>query len=69
MRCLSLNSTAENTKNHESLALKEIAEIINKGNPEKPITEYKIKRIISKARRSAEGSVVDKELLKEEDKK
>jgi hypothetical protein len=49
--------------------LKEIAEIINKGNPEKPITEYKIKRIISKARRSAEGSVVDKELLKEEDKK
>ena len=29
--------------------LKEIAAIINKGNPEKPITEYKIKRIISKA--------------------
>lgn len=49
--------------------LKEIAEIINKGNPEKPITEYKIKRIISKARRSAEGSVVDKELLKDDSTK
>ncbi len=45
-------------------SLKEISEVINQGNPEKPITEYKIKRIISKARRSAD-KVADKELVNE----
>lgn len=42
-------------------SIKEIAESVNRGNPEKPITEYKIKRIITKARRSVEG-VADTEI-------
>lgn len=46
-------------------SIKEIAEVINQGNPAKPISEYKVKRIVTKARHSAD-KVVDKELLKEE---
>lgn len=46
-------------------SIKEIASVINKGQPEKPITEYKIKRIVVKARHSIDGAT-DKELLTKE---
>ena len=49
-------------------SIKEISEIVNKGSPEKPITEYRIKRIIVKARKSADKGT-DKELLKEDSTK
>ena len=46
-------------------SLKEIAETINSGNPDKPISEFKIKKIITRARRSVD-KVSDRDLGSEQ---